>query len=345
MGDCYYEFDQRLLNPQLCAIKTQEMNTSAVTGHHNFLQGDNFKKVIFIAAFLICLLPVVTPPVALLLGLILAQLMENPFLHLNHKATNLLLKISVVGLGFGMNIFSAMQAGREGILFTVVSIISVLIIGVLAGRFLKIDKKTSFLISAGTAICGGSAIAALSPVIKAEEKQISVALGTIFILNSIALFLFPVIGHVLHLSQSQFGLWCAIAIHDTSSVVGAASHYGAQALQVATTVKLARALWIVPVAFFTAFFFKTGAKNISIPYFIGLFILAMIVNTYVPFIKPLIPYITALAKTGLTLTLFLIGSGLSFKVLKSVGLRPLIQGVGLWVLISGAALWAVIVLA
>jgi uncharacterized integral membrane protein (TIGR00698 family) len=218
-------------------------------------------------------------------------------------------------------------------------------VGIVAGRYLKVDKRTSFLISAGTAICGGSAIAALSPVIKAEEKQISVALGVIFILNSIALFIFPVIGHGLHLSQTQFGLWCAIAIHDTSSVVGAASRYGVQALQVATTVKLARALWIIPVAFITAFLFKTGNKQIQIPYFIGLFILAMLVNTYVPFIKPIIPYITSIAKTGLTLTLFLIGSGLSLKVLKSVGVVPLFQGIMLWVLISGVSLWAVVTLA
>jgi len=300
------------------------------------------RKIIFILALLICLLPFMSPPLALLLGLIMAQVMEHPFLHLNHKATNLLLKISVVGLGFGMNIFSAMQAGKDGILFTIVSIISVLTIGIIAGRYLKVDQKTSFLISAGTAICGGSAIAALSPVMKAEEKQISVALGTIFILNSIALFVFPVIGHGLHLSQNQFGLWCAIAIHDTSSVVGAASHYGPQALQVATTVKLARALWIIPVAFLTGFLFKTGNKKISLPYFIGLFIMAMLINTYVPFIKPIIPYITALAKTGLTLTLFLIGSGLSLKVLKSVGMVPLLQGVMLWVLISGVSLWSIV---
>ena len=313
--------------------------------NHGIIFSDNTRKFIFITALLICLSPLMSPPLALLLGLILAQLMENPFVHLNHKATNLLLKISVVGLGFGMNIFSAFEAGRQGIVFTIVSIITVLTAGILAGRYLKIDKKTSFLISAGTAICGGSAIAALSPVIKAEEKQISVALGVIFILNSIALFLFPVIGHGLHLSQTQFGLWCAIAIHDTSSVVGAASHYGAQALQVATTVKLSRALWIIPVAFFTAFLFKTGNKQVKLPYFIGLFILATLINTYVPFVKPLIPYITTIAKTGLTLTLFLIGSGLSLKVLKSAGVVPLLQGVMLWVLISGISLWAVIALA
>ena len=322
------------------------MNTTGFKNTNQaFSFNENARKIIFILALLVCLFPIMSPPLALLLGLILAQLMENPFLHLNHKAINWLLKISVVGLGFGMNIFSAMQAGREGILFTVASIVTVLTVGIIAGRYLKIDKRTSFLISAGTAICGGSAIAALSPVIKAEEKQISVALGVIFILNSIALFIFPVIGHGLHLSQTQFGLWCAIAIHDTSSVVGAASRYGVQALQVATTVKLARALWIIPVAFITAFLFKTGNKKIQVPYFIGLFILAMLVNTYVPFIKPIIPYITSIAKTGLTLTLFLIGSGLSLKVFKSVGVVPLFQGVMLWVLISGVSLWAVITLA
>lgn len=322
------------------------MNTAGLKNQHQFLfLSDNTRKIIFITALLVCLFPIMSPPLALLLGLILAQLMEHPFIHLNHRAINWLLKISVVGLGFGMNIFSAIQAGRQGILFTVASIITVLSAGIIAGRYLKVDKRTSFLISAGTAICGGSAIAALSPVIKAEEKQISVAMGVIFILNSVALFIFPVIGHGLHLSQTQFGLWCAIAIHDTSSVVVAASHYGAQALQVATTVKLARALWIIPLSLITAFLFKTGSKQVKLPYFIGLFILAMLINTYVPAIKIIVPFITAVAKIGLTLTLFLIGSSLSFKVLRSVGIVPLFQGVMLWVLISAVSLWAVISLA
>lgn len=299
------------------------------------------RKAIFITAVLLCLLPVITPPTALLLGLIMAQLIENPYQQFTHKATNWLLKISVVGLGFGMNAFSAIKAGREGILFTVASITIVFIAGTLAGKFFKTDKKTSLLISAGTAICGGSAIAAISPVIKAGDKQISVALGAVFILNSIALFIFPVIGHGLNLSQTQFGLWCALAIHDTSSVIGAASKFGAVALQTATTVKLARALWIVPVAFITALVFKTDRRNISIPYFIGLFILAMLVNTYVPFIHPVVPHITTLAKTGLTVTLFLIGTSLSFKTLKAVGVKPLLQAVMLWILISGMSLWAV----
>lgn len=299
------------------------------------------REVIFFVLVVLCLSPFVSPPVALLLGLIVAQFIGHPYLHLNHKATHILLQVSVVGLGFGMNVTSAMKAGKEGIVFTIVSIIGTLVIGYLMGKFLKIDKKSSYLISAGTAICGGSAIAAISPVIKAEEKQISVALGTVFILNSVALFIFPMIGHALNLSQTQFGLWSAIAIHDTSSVVGAASKYGAQALEVATTVKLARALWIIPVAFLSTFLFKNKGSKVKIPYFIGLFILAMIANTYIPFVQNFSHYLTGIAKAGLTLTLFLIGCGLNRKLLMSVGFRPLIQGVVLWDIISAAALWAV----
>lgn len=299
------------------------------------------REVIFLLAVVLCLSPLISPPIALLMGLIIAQFIGHPYLHLNHKATHILLQVSVVGLGFGMNVTSALKAGKEGILFTIVSIIGTLVIGFFMGKFLKIEKKTSYLISAGTAICGGSAIAAISPVIKAEEKQISVALGTIFILNSAALFLFPFIGHQLNLSQSQFGMWCAIAIHDTSSVVGAASKYGPQALEIATTVKLARALWIIPVAFLSTFIFKNKESKIKIPYFIGLFVLAMIANTYIPFIQQYNHYLTNIAKAGLTLTLFLIGCGLNRKTISSVGFKPLIQGVILWVIIATAALWAV----
>ena len=299
------------------------------------------REVIFLLSVVFCLSPLVSPPIALLMGLIIAQFIGHPYLHLNHKATHILLQVSVVGLGFGMNVTSALKAGKEGILFTIVSIIGTLVIGFFMGKFLKIEKKTSYLISAGTAICGGSAIAAISPVIKAEEKQISVALGTIFILNSVALFLFPFIGHQLNLSQSQFGMWCAIAIHDTSSVVGAASKYGPQALEIATTVKLARALWIIPVAFLSTFIFKNKDSKIKIPYFIGLFVLAMIANTYIPFVQQYNHYLTNIAKAGLTLTLFLIGCGLNRKTISSVGFKPLIQGVILWVIIATAALWAV----
>lgn len=311
----------------------------------NITRSITTREVIFLLAFVFCLSPLITPPIALLMGLIIAQFIGHPYLHLNHKATHILLQVSVVGLGFGMNIHNAMKAGKEGLLFTIVSIIGTLVIGFFMGKFLKIEKKTSYLISAGTAICGGSAIAAISPVIKAEEKQISVALGTIFILNSIALVLFPIIGHQLGLSQNQFGLWCAIAIHDTSSVVGAASKYGTEALEIATTVKLARALWIIPIAFFSTFLFKNKNTKLKIPYFIGLFVLAMTANTYIPLVQNYSSYLVAIAKAGLTLTLFLIGCGLSKQVLLSVGIKPLLQGVALWLVISAAALWVILHLA
>jgi uncharacterized integral membrane protein (TIGR00698 family) len=299
------------------------------------------REVIFLLGVVFFLSPLISPPVALLIGLVISQFIGHPYLHLNHKATHILLQVSVVGLGFGMNVGSALKAGKQGILFTIISITCTLVLGFLMGKIFKTEKKTSYLISAGTAICGGSAIAAIAPVIKAEEKQISVALGTVFILNSIALFLFPIVGHALNLSQTQFGLWCAIAIHDTSSVVGAAGKYGTEALEVATTVKLARALWIIPVAFLSAFIFKHKNSQLKVPYFIGLFVGAMIINTYVPGIQVFSRYMVYIAKSGLTLTLFLIGCGLSRAVLQSVGVKPMIQGVILWVGISVATLWAI----
>lgn len=301
-----------------------------------------YSKLLFFIAVFFCLSPLASPPIALLLGIAIAWLIGHPFQEYNGKVTQFLLKASVVGLGFGMNAQSALKAGSEGLLFTIISIVATLIIGFLAGKLLKIDRITSYLISCGTAICGGSAIAAVSPVIKAKEEQISVALGVVFILNSAALFLFPAIGHWLDMSQQQFGLWSAIAIHDTSSVVGAAGSYGSQALEIATTVKLARALWIIPVAFLSAFLFKNKETKIKIPYFIGLFVLAMLANSYLPFVSQAGSYIVTAAKAGLTLTLFLIGCGLSKKVLKSVGIKPFVQGVVLWVFISVTALWAVL---
>ncbi|MBS1601662.1 MAG: putative sulfate exporter family transporter [Bacteroidetes bacterium] len=312
------------------------MDTTKVFDRH-----EGARQLLFAVAVLLCLTPWVTPPVALVLGLVVALFIGHPFLHLNHKATHVLLQVSVVGLGFGMNAATALKAGREGFVFTVVSILGTLAVGLLMGRFFKIEKKTSLLISGGTAICGGSAIAALSPVIKAGERQVSVALGVVFILNSIALFLFPVVGHWLGLSQVQFGLWSAIAIHDTSSVVGAAGRYGAEALQIATTVKLARALWIIPVSLVAALVFGGKGGKIKIPWFIGLFVVAILVNTWLP--VPMLSHaIVGAAHAGLTLTLFLIGSGLSKQVLKNTGVMPLMQGVLLWVLISGVALWAVV---
>ncbi|MFV8355153.1 YeiH family protein [Flavobacterium sp. XS1P32] len=309
-----------------------------------FRVNTKLQQFIFGVLLFLCASSFVTPPIALVLGLLVANLFGHPYLHLNHKATNVLLQISVVGLGFGMNVNSALAAGKDGFLFTIGSILSTIIFGTFIGKWLNIEKKTSHLISCGTAICGGSAIAAIAPVIKSNEKQTSVALGVIFILNLVALFLFPAVGNYLDLSQREFGLWCAIAIHDTSSVVGAASKFGTEALQIATTVKLARALWIIPVALITAFIFKNKSGKLKIPYFIGWFILAMIANTYWPEMEILGPHLASASKIGLTITLFLIGAGLNRNVLKSVGLKPLAQGILLWTFIAIATLISIIYL-
>ncbi|WHT38616.1 putative sulfate exporter family transporter [Myroides sp. mNGS23_01] len=295
-------------------------------------------KIIFMGLAILSLFPFISSATALVLGIIYAQIFENPYAKQTKKATGLLLKIAVVGLGFGMNVYSALAAGKDGFVLTIFSIFLTLTLGFGIGKLLKIDKKISYLISSGTAICGGSAIAAVSPVIDADEKQISVALGIVFILNSVALIIFPPIGHALGLSQVDFGLWSAIAIHDTSSVVGAAAKYGDQALEVATTVKLARALWVIPVAFLSTMLFKNKGSKVKIPYFIGLFVLAMLANSYIPFIQPLGPYIVEVSKAALTLTLFLIGTSLSFRTVKNVGAKPFIEGVLLWIFISVSSL-------
>ncbi|HPQ09325.1 MAG TPA: putative sulfate exporter family transporter [Bacteroidia bacterium] len=307
-----------------------------------FVKDKNTRKVIFIITLILCASPLVSPPIALLLGILIAQFIGHPYLHLNHKATHLLLQTSVVGLGFGMNVNTALEAGKEGFVFTVLTIIVTLVLGYLVGKLLKVNHKTSYLISSGTAICGGSAIAAISPIIKANEEEVSVSLGTIFILNSIALFVFPFIGEALNLSESKFGLWSAIAIHDTSSVVGAASKFGDTALKIATTVKLSRALWIIPLALFSSFIFKSKHQKIKIPYFIGYYVLAIILNTYIPLFKTISPTIISISKTGLTITLFLIGSGLSKKAIYSVGIRPVLQGVLVWIILSVSTLLVII---
>jgi len=320
-------------------LKTKQQSASQLFEINHYLQ-----QIIFAAIVILCLFSIISPPVALLLGVIIVNVFGNPFIEFNHKAITFLLQFSVVGLGFGMNASSALSAGKEGFVLTVLSIFSTIIFGLLLGKWLKTEKKTSHLISCGTAICGGSAIAAISPVIKSNENQTSIALGVIFILNSIALFVFPFIGHQLDLSQKDFGLWCAIAIHDTSSVVGAANKYGAEALQIATTVKLARALWIIPISLLTAVIFKNKNSKIKVPYFIGLFVLAMLLNSYVPQISVIAPGIVTLAKIGLTITLFLIGATLNINTLKSVGIKPLLQGIFLWIFIAGLSLTAIIYL-
>ena len=304
---------------------------------------ENKIKILFFSIFIIlCLFPFFSPPIALLSGFLLTLFLGNPFQKFSHSATRILLQFSVVGLGFGMNITEAVKTGKEGFLFTIVSITTTLIVGLLVGKLFAINRKTSFLISSGTAICGGSAIAALSPVVKAGEEEISVSLATIFILNSIALFVFPLLGHVFHLSQPQFGMWCAIAIHDTSSVVGAAQRFGDEALQIATTVKLQRALWIIPVSVVTALVFKNKESKVAVPYFIFLFIAAMLFNSYFPAFQPINEVIVMLAKKGLTITLFLIGAGLTKESLKKAGIKPLAQGVLLWLFISVVSLVVIV---
>lgn len=299
-------------------------------------------KVIFIIVMVLCISGYVSSPVALVGGFLFSYFLGHPFLSLNSKAVNWLLKIAVVGLGFGMNLVETLNAGKEGFILTVFSIAATLILGYFIGKLLKMDRKGSHLISSGTAICGGSAIAAVAPVIKASEKDISISLGVIFLLNSIALIIFPPLGHLFGLSQHQFGLWCAIAIHDTSSVVGAAYTFGEEALKVATTVKLARALWIIPLALLSVFLFKGKGKSVKIPYFIFLFILAIILNSYLPIPDAITEGITGVSKSLLVLTLFLIGAGLSIDKIKSAGWKPMILGISLWIFISISSILVIV---
>ncbi|MCO6483411.1 MAG: putative sulfate exporter family transporter [Flavobacteriales bacterium] len=304
--------------------------------------GPKARKGLFLLAMLLCLSPAMGAPQALLLGLVLALTIGDPFPSFNQRATNWLLKASVVGLGFGMNLEQALTAGREGLLFTVASIGVTLLAGRYLGRRLGVERISAFLISSGTAICGGSAIAAVSPIVNADRRQMTVALGTVFILNSVALLVFPLAGHLFGMSQHQFGLWCAIAIHDTSSVVGAGAAYGEQALQMATTVKLQRALWIIPLSLGTAVLMKTGGSRVKIPWFIGLFMLAMVASHHFPQYADAYAALSFAAKRGLTLTLFLIGASLSLATMRAVGIKPMVLGVLLWLLISLLSLAAIL---
>lgn len=294
---------------------------------------------------------IVTPPVALFLGLVFAFIFGIPYPKFNKKFSKYLLQASVVGLGFGMNLQKSLQSGADGMLFTIVSVVGVMVIGVTLGRYMYIDGKTSYLISSGTAICGGSAIAAVGPVVKADENQMAVSLGVIFILNAIALFIFPPLGHLFGLSQEQFGTWAAIAIHDTSSVVGAGEAYGAKACEVATLIKCTRALWIIPLAFFTMWYFRKdkggdGKAKVSIPWFILLFVVAMVIYSYtpasmMPVMGPVYEVIVAIARKALVAVLFAIGASLSLKVVRNVGVKPLIQALTLWMAIGATSLFVV----
>lgn len=304
-------------------------------------------KALFILLIIFILTPYGSPPLALALGLAMALTVGNPFPNLEGKATRMLLQSSVVLLGFGMNLKSIYEAGKDGIVLTIATIFGTLALGYLIGRLLKVRGRISALISTGTAICGGSAIAAAAPGIEAEPEEISISLGTVFVLNAVALFLFPIIGHGLGMTQHQFGIWSAIAIHDTSSVVGAATAYGSEALATATTVKLARALWIAPVALMLMVLYRRRYPNakaqIAIPWFILLFLLAVVARTYAPpwIVPSFFDSLVNLAKAGMTVTLFLVGASLSLESIKTTRWRPLLQGAILWIVVSVASLAAV----
>lgn len=294
-------------------------------------------RLLFFAALLISISPWASPPVALACGIAFGLFLTHPFPKEAKSYAKTLLQISVVGLGFGMNLHEVLRAGRSGFLYTAIGITATMCLGLALGRALKVAETNSLLIAVGTAICGGSAIAAVGPVIKAKDEEMSISLGTVFILNSVALLLFPLIGAAVGLSQTQFGLWAALAIHDTSSVVGAGAKYGAQALAVGTTVKLARALWIVPLTLGIAFTRRQQAK-LQWPWFILFFCLAAVLKTYVTVGAPVYEWLVLAAKAGLRVTLFLIGSGISIATLRKVGARPLVLGVVLWLIVGALSL-------
>jgi len=297
-------------------------------------------KAVFLLGLALAASGFVSPPVALALGLFFGFVFPHPYDQSAKKLSRYLLQASVVGLGFGMNLHDVIRAGRSGFVYTLLSISFAMVVGMALGAMLKMQRTPAFLISTGTAICGGSAIAAVGPITGASAEQMAVSLGTIFVLNSIALLIFPAIGAALKLTQTQFGLWAALAIHDTSSVVGAAAKYGAVALAVGTTVKLARALWIVPMSIATALIKHSRAK-IQWPWFVALFCLAAVCNTYLPAWAATYSLLSRIARIGLTATLYLIGSGISVATLRQAGHRPLLQGVILWLLISAGSLWLI----
>jgi uncharacterized integral membrane protein (TIGR00698 family) len=295
-------------------------------------------KILFFLALVLSFTGLLSPPIALTIGILFGLCFAHPYAAVARTSARILLQVCVVALGFGMNLHEVLKVGRSGFVYTALGISFALVAGLALGKLLHVRGNSSFLITAGTAICGGSAIAAIGPILHADDEEMSVSLGTVFILNSVALLIFPPIGGALHLSQSQFGLWAALAIHDTSSVVGAAAKYGPEALIIGTTVKLARALWIVPLALATAAL-KRSKSKIQFPWFILFFCLAAVLNTYVPAISPFSRSLFTLGRLGLTATLFLIGTGISRATLKEVGWRPLLQGVLLWAAVGLASLY------
>jgi uncharacterized integral membrane protein (TIGR00698 family) len=315
--------------------------------------GRPLTRVLFLVCAAVMLVPGVSPAVALAVGAALALTLGNPWPALSSRAAPLLLKASVVGLGFGLSLDLLLRAGALGVVYTVTVVLGTLAFGLWLGRVLRVPAETSLLIASGTGICGGSAIAAVGSAIGARGESMSAALATVFLLNAIALYLFPPVGGLVGLSESQFGVWAAVAIHDTSSVVGAAALYGATALAVATVVKLARALWIVPLTLVAAYALGGGeaggggrgggrAALRGMPWFVVVFAIAVLVRTLSPSgLEPVLDAVAVAARTGLVLTLFLIGAGLTRATLARVGGRPFAQGVILWVVVASLSLLAV----
>jgi uncharacterized integral membrane protein (TIGR00698 family) len=295
--------------------------------------GSSVCKALFVTLLLVSCLPFISAPMALTAGIAFGIIIGNPWGATTSAWSRRLLQTSVVGLGFGMNLPVILRTGKDAFLYTAISISFTMLAGYLLGRLFKTPQRTSILISFGTAICGGSAIAAMAPVIKAEPEETGVALATVFTLNSVALILFPPLGHLLGMGQQQFGLWSALAIHDTSSVVGATAAYGGLALAIGTTVKLTRALWIMPSALLAAWFTKSEGKT-TFPLFIIGFIAAAAIKTALPQFEQLWHPLNSVAKQSLVVTLFLIGSGLTREVLGKTGIKPLAQGVTLWIIVS-----------
>jgi uncharacterized integral membrane protein (TIGR00698 family) len=311
------------------------------------MQRSTIARIVLPLFALLCLTPWMPSALALICGMAIAVGLGNPYADLTKRYTHHLLTWSVMGLGAGMNLLVVARVGAQGIGYTMIGIVLALCLGYVIARWLKVEHETGILISVGTAICGGSAIAAIAPTIRAKSHSISVALGTVFLLNASALIIFPWIGHALNLSQTQFGLWSALAIHDTSSVVGATLQYGAEALQVGTTVKLARALWIVPLTVATSFLFNRGSQESSgaekprRPWFILGFLIAAAVVTWIPETQSFGHMIEAVSKRTLVLTLFLIGTNLTLSTLKAVGVKPFVQGFLMWILVASSTLAAI----
>ncbi|GFO53830.1 UPF0324 membrane protein [Geomonas sp. Red276] len=305
------------------------------------MERDAYRKFLFVVCLAACCWPTVTTAMALVAGMLFSLLIGNPWGRGSAKLSKVILQLSVVGLGFGLSLGEVVRAGKASVLYTTIGISLTLAIGYLLGKWYKVESNTSALVSFGTAICGGSAIAAMAPVLKAKDHEIAVALATVFLLNSVALLVFPPFGHLVGLSQELFGTWAGLAIHDTSSVVGAAASYGSKALAVGTTVKLSRAIWITPVVI-AAGYFKRSSHRATVPLFIVGFIVAATLRTMLPQLHGLFDGASAVSKQALVLTLFLIGTGLSKEVLKKVGMRPLLQGVTLWLLVSAATLGALV---